>query len=193
MTVCGGSKLTPRTLSALALCGGTRRHLTARLLMSLPEGRVPLSLPNKVCCVCCNVMDPAAVMAGIATDHPPVNKTCSNLLLKLNLDATENPQAYFTNGSITNLAATKALIEANNNVFTVGELNSYNTSATNAFNDWVESVFNHCMLEILVFPLRKMHVGRGVYMTAMTRPYPSCSSGSVRRRQDEGVDCLVVF
>ena len=127
-------------------------------------------LPHNVCYICYDViMDPAMVVTGVTMDHPPVRKTHSNLLVKVNLAPTGIPQAYFTNGGIANLVATKALIEAKNNVFAVGELNSYNAFATDTFEDWVESVFNRCAFEVLVFRLREMYVGRGVYMTAMTR------------------------
>ena len=45
----------------------------------------------------------------------------------------------------------------------------HNTFATDTFEEWVESIFNRCAFEVLVFRLREMYVGRGVYMTAMTR------------------------
>ena len=132
-------------------------------------------MPHNVSYICYDViMDPTTVIAGITTDHPLVRKTRSNLLVKVNLDPTGILQPYLTNGGIANLAATKALIEANNNVFTIGELNSYNTFATDTFEDWVDSIFNCCTFEVLVFCLREMHVGRGVYMTAMTHIQAAC-------------------
>ena len=112
--------------------------------------------------------------------------------MKVTLDPTTgNPHAYFTTDGIANFAATKGLIESNNQVFTIGELNAYNTFATDTFEEWVESIFNRCVFEVLVFRLREMYVGRGVYMTAMTNP--SRSSGSFRRRQSESVDDFLVF
>ena len=132
-------------------------------------GPAGAALPNDVCYICYDViLDPTTVIAGITTDHPPVCKTRSNLLVKVNLAPTGVLQPYFTNDGIANLVATKALVEANNDVFTIGELNSYNTFATDTFEDWVESIFNRCAFEVLVFCLRKIYVGRGVYMTAMT-------------------------
>ena len=55
------------------------------------------------------------------------------------------------NGGVVNFAATKALVDANNDVFTIGELNSVNTLVTDTFEEWVETVFNRCVFEILVF------------------------------------------
>ena len=55
------------------------------------------ALPNDVRYICCDViMDPTTVIAGITTDHPPVRKTRSNLLVKVNLDPTGVPQPYGT-------------------------------------------------------------------------------------------------